>query len=137
MYIKILITLVALPLFSACAITKLPELPASDVPEQWRASPGEEAVSWPELDWWNAFESNELSNIIMLLQDNNLDLAKENVQIALEQYQLGVINDIDLRAIQLKQVLPLERAPLAKAEGLYHSDSSRLSTSPHTIFVHP
>lgn len=41
---------------------------------------------------------------LMRLETNNLDLAKENVQIALEQYQLGVINDIDLRAIQLKQV---------------------------------
>jgi len=41
---------------------------------------------------------------LVRLETDNLKLAKENVQIALEQYQLSVINDIDLRAIQLKQI---------------------------------
>lgn len=53
---------------------------------------------------YQAFKDYEANIRLMRLETSNLDLAKENVQIALEQYQLGVINDIDLRAIQLKQV---------------------------------
>lgn len=53
---------------------------------------------------YEAFKDYEANLKLVRLETNNLELAKENVRIALEQYQLGVINDIDLRAIQLKQV---------------------------------
>ncbi len=53
---------------------------------------------------YESFIDYEANLQLVRLETENLSLAKENVQIALEQYQLGVINDIDLRAIQLKQV---------------------------------
>ena len=88
MHIKILITIAILPFFSACAITKLPELPASDIPAQWQGPASEDAINWPKLDWWNNFESDELSSIMTLVQANNLDLAN-NVR-NLEQAQLSL-----------------------------------------------
>jgi outer membrane protein TolC len=46
-----------------------------------------------------------LSNIeIMKLESANQDVAKENVDIALEKYKLGSINDIELREIQKKLI---------------------------------
>jgi len=53
---------------------------------------------------YEAFRDYEANLSLVLLETDNLGLARENVKIALEQYQLGVINDIDLRAIQLKQI---------------------------------
>lgn len=38
------------------------------------------------------------------LETDNLTTARENVSIALEKYRLGMMNDIDLRTIQQKQV---------------------------------
>ena len=53
---------------------------------------------------YEAFTDYEANLQLVRLETENLSLARENVGIALDQYQLGVINDIDLRAIQLKQV---------------------------------
>jgi outer membrane protein, multidrug efflux system len=86
MVTKTLIAIATLPFLSACAITKLPELPAGDIPAQWQGPRGEAANRWPELDWWNSFESNELGSIMTLIQTNNLDLA--NNARNLEQAQL-------------------------------------------------
>jgi outer membrane protein len=41
---------------------------------------------------------------IVRLQLTNVDVAKENVNVAFEKYKLGSINDIELREIQQKQI---------------------------------
>ena len=71
-------------------MTKLPELPASDIPGQWQAVNDEGAVSWPQLEWWNNFKSSELTEIMALVEAKNLDLAT-NVR-NLEQAQLSLRN---------------------------------------------
>ncbi|MDA0195032.1 MAG: TolC family protein [Bacteroidetes bacterium] len=53
---------------------------------------------------YESYRDYEANISLVRLETDNLELARENVNIALEQYQLGVINDIDLRAIQLKQI---------------------------------
>ena len=53
---------------------------------------------------FQAYKDYQANLQLVDLESSNLLLAQENVSIALDQYQLGVINDIDLRAIQLKQV---------------------------------
>jgi multidrug efflux system outer membrane protein len=75
-------------LLAGCAMTKLPELPASDIPGQWQALNEGDAISWPQLDWWNSFKSSELTEIIALVESKNLDLAT-NVR-NLEQAQLSL-----------------------------------------------
>lgn len=73
-------------LLAGCVMTKLPELPASDIPGQWQAINEGDAISWPQLDWWNSFKSSELTEIMALVESKNLDLAT-NVR-NLEQAQL-------------------------------------------------
>jgi len=72
-------------LLSACATTNLPELAEGDVPDQWQYSQANNTV-WPELDWWQNFNSAELSSLMLRLQEDNLDL--ENNIRNLEQAQI-------------------------------------------------
>ena len=58
---------------AGCAGTPLPELPAGDVPEAWRGTDGDGA--WPAADWWDAFASNELVDLIERVKAHNLELA--------------------------------------------------------------
>jgi NodT family efflux transporter outer membrane factor (OMF) lipoprotein len=74
----------------SCTLTELPQLSDADVPENWQGPVVEEADIWPETDWWNAFNDEELSNIISQVQENNLDLENnrrnlESAQIALRE----------------------------------------------------
>jgi len=83
--------LVFVPLYlSGCALTDLPELSFTDVPQMWQGPVIEEAEVWPETDWWNAFNDEELSELIATVQENNLDLEinqrnLESAQIALRE----------------------------------------------------
>lgn len=49
---------------------------------------------------------NDYRTALMLVafEEANLDIARENTRIALEKYQLGAMNDLDLRTIQQKQL---------------------------------
>ena len=74
-------------LLAACAATPLPELPADDVPVAWeRAAP--DADVWPNLDWWNNFESDELRSVIALVEERNFDLANNERNLRLAQLAL-------------------------------------------------
>ena len=58
---------------AGCASTPLPELPADDVPDGWRGASRDEA--WPAADWWPAFDSGELLELIERVRASNLELA--------------------------------------------------------------
>ncbi len=71
----------------ACASTPLPELPDEDVPTSWEgATP--EADLWPNLDWWNNFDSEELREVIALVEEKNLDLENNERNLQLAQIAL-------------------------------------------------
>ncbi len=89
-YRSILISLACMGSLVSCSLTELPQLADADVPENWQGPVVEEADIWPETDWWNAFNDEELSNIIARVQENNLDLENnrrnlESAQIALRE----------------------------------------------------
>ena len=90
-------------LLSSCTLTELPELSLSDVPQMWQGPLVEEAEVWPDTDWWNAFNDKELSELILQVQENNLDLEinqrnLESAQIALREagYNLLPIPIVDI-----------------------------------------
>lgn len=66
--------------------TPVPPLESADVPSAWQGPVAAEAMVWPELDWWNAFDNEELTSIIAAVQANNFDL--ENNQRNLRNAQL-------------------------------------------------
>jgi outer membrane protein, multidrug efflux system len=75
---------------SACVSSDVPVLPESDVPEGWEGPVVDSAEVWPETDWWNNFNDDELSTLIADVQESNLDLANnlrnlESAQIALRE----------------------------------------------------
>lgn len=73
---------------ASCTLTELPQLAESDIPEEFVGPVIEDADVWPESDWWNAFNDDELSTVINLVQENNLDL--ENNQRNLESAQIAL-----------------------------------------------
>ncbi len=75
-------------LLGGCAGTPLPELPADDVPEGWHGASPDEA--WPARDWWPAFESRELLDLIGRVRANNLELA--NTERTLRTAELALID---------------------------------------------
>lgn len=88
---KTLLLILAHCFLAACAWqTDVPSLAREDVPVEWMGPVEEEAEVWPELDWWNSFNDEELTEIIELVQVNNLDLANNrrnlrSAQIALRE----------------------------------------------------
>lgn len=75
-------------LLAGCASTPLPELPPNDVPEGWRGATPDEA--WPAADWWPAFDSGELIDLIERVRANNLELA--NTERTLRTAELALID---------------------------------------------
>jgi len=74
---------------SACVTTDVPVISETDVPQDWQGPVVADADVWPETDWWNSFDDEELSSLIRQVQESNLDLANnrrnlESAQIALK-----------------------------------------------------
>lgn len=77
-------------LLAGCQMTELPQLAESDVPETWQGPMLSEDNVWPQTDWWNTFQDDELSGIIGSVREHNLDLENnrrnlESAQIALRE----------------------------------------------------
>ncbi len=82
--------IVCLLFLAGCTMTELPELESTDVPQAWQGPTEEDALVWPDRDWWVSFDNKELSDIISQVQQNNLDLEinrrnLESAQIALRE----------------------------------------------------
>lgn len=80
--------MLALGFLPACVTTEAPVIPAADIPENWQGPVVAAADVWPETDWWNKFNDEELSSLIIQVQASNLDLA--NNQRNLESAQLAL-----------------------------------------------
>jgi len=75
-------------LLVSCVSVEVPGLPDTAIPETWQGPQEEQASLWPELQWWNGFETEELSSIITEVRANNLDL--QNNRRNLESAQLAL-----------------------------------------------
>lgn len=71
---------------TGCGTISMPALD-TDVPPDW----GETAVGeWPGEEWWEAFGSEELSDIIQLVEERNLNL--KNAERNFKQARLALID---------------------------------------------
>ena len=86
MQTKALAILVCLDL-AGCATTPMPELPAGDVPDTWQRSTMQND-SWPPTEWWHSFSSDELDEVISLVEAGNLDLESNERNLRLAQLAL-------------------------------------------------
>jgi NodT family efflux transporter outer membrane factor (OMF) lipoprotein len=113
-------------LLSGCASTPLPSLPESDVPDAWLGPLNDGADAWPAQDWWNSFGSDELSELIALVEEKNLDLA--NNQRNLEAAQIALRNaGFDLYPTPVLEVGAAQRYAGAKMGGGDFSDGGTRS----------
>ncbi len=71
---------------TACSTVSMPALDA-DAPPDWGASASGE---WPGEEWWDAFGSDELRDLMQQVQERNLSL--ENAERSLRQAQLALID---------------------------------------------
>jgi NodT family efflux transporter outer membrane factor (OMF) lipoprotein len=53
-------------------------LPETDIPESWEGPVSNQAMVWPERDWWQQFGSTELINLVAQVEESNFDLAINN-----------------------------------------------------------
>lgn len=78
---------------SACAQqTNVPGLPDNELPGQWQTA-YDTSGDWPEQEWWQAFATPELDELLDQVQRSNLDLAsnRRNLESArLSLAQAGV-----------------------------------------------
>ena len=80
------VLLLAAVVLSACSMASMPALDG-DAPPDWGATATGE---WPEEEWWNAFGSDELRELMQQVQERNLNL--ENAERSLRQAQLALID---------------------------------------------
>lgn len=75
-------------LVSGCATIDPPDLPEGVVPAAWQSPIDEDASVWPNVDWWNNFDSPELAGLIQEVLEHNLDLANNQRNLLAAQIQL-------------------------------------------------
>jgi len=70
---------------SACVLqSNAPALPETDIPAGYSRQTPAADIAWPQSDWWQNFNSSELSQLITQVQTSNLSLANNarNLQAA-------------------------------------------------------
>lgn len=65
----------ALAALTACSVGPAYKRPDIPLPEKWREAPSASAAIWPSPDWWHAFGSQRLDQLIAEAQQSNDDLA--------------------------------------------------------------
>lgn len=84
---KILLIIVSVSLV-ACA-QKIPlEATEFNVPQQWQYAEAE--PTWPELGWWEQFQSQELLGLQQLAKEQNTELAAMAARLLQADYQLKI-----------------------------------------------
>ena len=114
-------------LFAAgCASTELPGLAEGDVPVAWQGPLPADSSVWPSSDWWENFASDELSELMALIEVRNLDLA--NNQRNLRRAQIALKDaGFDLWPTPVLEIGAAERYSGTKAAGVDYSDSGNSS----------
>lgn len=80
--------LVGLALGLASCATRVPQaLPSQIVPKSFIPQSAESAPIWPRADWWQGFESPELTQLIQAARANNRDLAAAAARVMEAQAQ--------------------------------------------------
>lgn len=75
-------------ILAACSRTPVPEVAQADVPTTWDGPLTEDADLWPAVDWWNNFESEELTQLIELVKANNFDFQNNLRNLRAAEIQL-------------------------------------------------
>lgn len=73
---------------AGCASINAPELPEGIVPAAWQAPMNSDAAIWPDADWWTAFGSPELTELIEEVERSNLDLQNNERNLRAAQITL-------------------------------------------------
>lgn len=78
---------IACLLTAGCVSTPMPELSPGDVPDAWQRGDNL-ADAWPEADWWQNFQSDELAEVVTRVEERNLDLQSNERNLRLAQLAL-------------------------------------------------
>lgn len=122
----------SLPL-SGCLLADKPE-PGLDIPQAYREGPRNPAVAeaaMPPLDWWHAFRSRELTDLIEEARVANLDIAVAIAQIVQADAQSRIAGSALLPAVGLNGGATRSRSSQSTGGGSLGggSESNLLSAS--------
>jgi outer membrane protein, multidrug efflux system len=84
-----LASVVALTMLAGCATTSAPPQPDVSVPAAWREAPKPAQAAVP-LDWWRAFDSAELADLIAAALAGSPDLAAASERVKQAEAQVRV-----------------------------------------------
>ncbi len=68
-------------LLASCTNTPMPVLSPNDVPATFEQAKSGPAPSWPTADWWEAFNDQQLSQLVTTAQAANLDIAQASARL--------------------------------------------------------
>ncbi len=111
----------ALLISAGCATTELPTLADGDVPAAWQGPLPADASVWPPIDWWENFESGELSELMSSVEVQNLDLANNQRNLRRAQIALKEAG-FDLWPTPVLNIGATERYTGVKVAGVDYSD---------------
>ncbi|WP_449434121.1 efflux transporter outer membrane subunit [Pseudomonas putida] len=124
------ISLLTLSLFLAACSTAPPPAPGIVPPASWQAADDAAPHSLPDAQWWQAFASRELDQLIELARHNSHDLAAAAARVRQAQARAVIAGAPLLPELQFG--LDASRQRLLRGEGndqLDASSSERTSTS--------
>ena len=84
-----LASVVAFAVLAGCATTSAPPQPDVGVPDAWREAPKPSEAAIP-LDWWRAFDSSELANLVAEALAGSPDLAAASERVKQAEAQVRV-----------------------------------------------
>jgi outer membrane protein, multidrug efflux system len=86
--IRLSLIVLSAGVFTACARTPVPEFEVSDVPTDWDGPIATDADLWPAVAWWENFGNEELTQLIEVVQANNLDFQSNVRNLRAAEIQL-------------------------------------------------
>ncbi len=112
---RVLVKAVLLVVLAGCATPSPPPQPAVDVPEHWREAPKAVQAAIP-LDWWRAFNSAELADLIAaaLAGSPNLAAASERVRQAEARVRVAgasLFPTLDLGVVSVRRDTHSDQGP--------------------------
>jgi len=110
-----LTAVVTLTGLAACSVGPVYHRPAIELPTEWRDSAGGGAAAgavWPAADWWRAFGSSQLDELIAAAERNNDDLAGAIARVQEADAQARIAGAALLPTLDADVSATRERAPV-------------------------
>lgn len=96
---------------AACSTNPAYQRPAVAPPDTWRQSDSKQSSAWPAADWWSAYRSPQLDDLISQALRQNFDLAAAVARVRQADAQIRIAGAALLPSVALGGEVSRERQP--------------------------